>query len=127
VAETRPEPVFPVGFDEDALSEDMEWLPASAENALREFRKELRRLGGIPKSRLKVCHDESQDGTMLGGCVKTYVPWPGGRFGAVFVAVTHPSRPMALRAFAFGVRHHPRESNAETVYEIAHKRLRASR
>jgi len=126
VAEVRPEPVFPVGFDEDALTEDLERLPASAENALREFRKELRRLGGIPRSRLKACHDESQDGTMLGGCVKTYVPWPDGRFGAVFVAVTHPNRPMALRAFAFGVRHHPRESNAETVYEIAHKRLRAS-
>jgi hypothetical protein len=61
---------------------------------------------------------------MLGGCVKTYVPWPDGRFGAVFVAVTHPNRPMALRAFAFGVRHHPRESNAKTVYEVAHARLR---
>jgi len=55
--------------------------------------------------------------------VKTYVPWPDGRFGAVFVAVTHPSRPVALRAIAFGIRHHPRESNAATVYEIAHKRL----
>jgi len=123
VAEARPEPVFPVGFDEDALAEDLERLPASAENALREFRKELRRQGGIPKSRLKACHDESQDGTMLGGCVKTYVPWPDGRFGAVLVAVTHPNRPMALRAFAFGVRHHPRESNAETVYQVAHRRL----
>jgi hypothetical protein len=37
--------------------------------------------------------------------------------------VKHPNRPMALRAFAFGVRHHPRESNAETVYEVAHRRL----
>jgi hypothetical protein len=124
VVEPRSEPVFPVGFDEDALTEDLERLPASAESALREFRKELRREGGIPRSRLKACHDEGQDGTTLGGCVKTYVPWPAGRFGAVFVAVTHPNRPMALRAFAFGVRHHPRESNAETVYEIAHKRLR---
>jgi hypothetical protein len=123
VAEVRPEPVFPVGFDEDALTEDLERLPASAENALREFRKELRREGGIAKSRLKACHDEGQDGTMLGGCVKTYVPWPDGRFGAVFVAVTHPNRPMALRAFAFGIRHHPPESNAETVYEVAHRRL----
>jgi hypothetical protein len=125
VAEARPEPVFPVGFDEDALMEDLERLPASAESALRELRKELRREGGILKSRLKACHDEGQDGTMLGGCVKTYVPWPDGRFGAVFVAVAHPNRPMALRAFAFGVRHYPRESNAETVYEIAHRRLRA--
>jgi hypothetical protein len=119
----RPEPVFPVGFDEDALAEDLERLPASAEIALREFHKELWREGGLPLSRLKACRDEAHDGTMLGGCVKTYVPWPDGRFGAVFVAVKHPNRPMALRAFAFGVRHHPRESNAETVYEFAHRRL----
>jgi hypothetical protein len=123
VAEARPEPVFPVGFDEDALTEDLERLPASAEVALREFRKELGRQGGIPESRLKACQDESQDGTMLGGCVKTYIPWPDGRFGAVFVAVSHPKRPLALRAFAFGVRHHPREANAETVYEVAHQRF----
>jgi hypothetical protein len=105
------------------LTEDLERLPASAETAFREFRKELRREGGIPRSRLKACHDEAQDGTMLGGCVKTYVPWPDGRFGVVFVAVSHPNRPMALRAFVFGVRHHPRELNAETVYEVAHRRL----
>jgi hypothetical protein len=102
MAKARSEPVFPVGFDEDALAEDLDRLPASAENALREFRKGLRRDGGISPSRLKACHDGGQDGTMLGGCVKTYVPWPDGRFGAVFVAVTHPNRPMALRAFAFG-------------------------
>jgi hypothetical protein len=29
-----------------------------------------------------------------------------------------------LRYVAFGVRHHPPESNAETVYGIAHRRLR---
>jgi hypothetical protein len=126
MAQSRPEPVFPVGFDEDALAEDLVRLPASAAGALEAFRKELRRQGGLPKSRLKACHDEGQDGTMLGGCVKTYVPWPDGRFGAVFVAVTHPNRPMALRAFAFGVRHHPRGSNAETVYEVAHRRLNDS-
>src|SRR5680860_448910 len=77
-----------------------------------------------PQSRSKACHDEGQDQTMLGGCVKTYIPWPDGRFGAVFVAVKHPQRPLALRAFAFGVRHHPPESNAETVYEVADRRLR---
>jgi hypothetical protein len=123
VTQTRPESVFPVGFDEDALSEDLERLSEGAVEALEAFRKELRREGGIPQSRLKACRDEGQDGTMLGGCVKTYVPWPDGRFGAVFVAVRHPNRPMGLRAFAFGVRHHPRESNAETVYEVAHRRL----
>jgi hypothetical protein len=123
VGEERLEPVFPVGFDEDALADDLKRLPANAEVALRGLHAGLRREGGIPLSRLKACQVEGRDATRLGGCVKTYVPWPNGRFGAVFVAVTHPDRPMALRVIAFGVRHHPRESNAETVYEVAHKRL----
>ena len=126
MAGDRPEPMFPVGFDDDALAEDLGRLPASAEIALRAFRKELRRDGGLPLSRLMACQAEGRDGTRLDGCVKTYIPWPDGRFGAVFVPAKHPSRPLALRAFAFGVRHHPRGSNAETVYEIAHLRLRRS-
>jgi hypothetical protein len=48
VVEPPSEPVFPVGFDDDALTEDLERLPASAETAFRKFRKELRREGGIP-------------------------------------------------------------------------------
>ncbi len=112
MAEARPEPVFPVGFDEDALNEDLERLSVSAEVALHEFRKELGRQGGIRRSRLRACQTEGRDGTRLAGCVKTYIPWPDGRFGAVFAPVTHPKRPMALRVFAFGVRHHPQGSNA---------------
>jgi hypothetical protein len=126
VSEARPEPVFPVGFDDDALTEDLDRLPASAEIALRSFRKEVRRGGGVPQLRLMACQAEGRDGTRLGGCVKTYIPWPDGRFGVVFVAVTHPNRPMALRAIAFGVRHHPRGSNAQTVYEVADRRLSGS-
>jgi hypothetical protein len=71
------------------------------------------------------CEDEGREGTRLGGCVKTYVPWPDGRFGAVCIAVEHPERPLGLRVIAFGVRHHPRGSHAPTVYEIAHRRLSA--
>jgi hypothetical protein len=123
VVEPQSEPVFPVGFDDDALEEDLAHLPASAEETLRLFHKEIRRLGGIPKSRLMTCQAEGRDGTRLGGCVKTYIPWPDGRFGAVFIAVTHPDRPLALRAVAYGVRHHPRGSTARTVYEIADHRL----
>jgi hypothetical protein len=123
VAGGRPDPIFPVGFDSDALAEDLDRLPASAEIALRAFRKELRRAGGIPQSRLMACQAEGRDGTRLGGCVKTYIPWPDGRFGAIFVPARHPTHALRLRAFAFGVRHHPRESNAETVYKIAHRRL----
>jgi len=75
VSEARSEPVFPVGFDGDALEEDLAHLPASAEEALHAFHKETRRLGGIPKSRLMACQGEGRDGTRLGGCVKTYIPW----------------------------------------------------
>ncbi len=117
------ESVFPVGFDEDALTEDLARLPNSATRALEGLRAEIRRLGGLPKSQLKSCQAEGRDGTRLGGCVKTYVPWPDGRFGLVLVAVSHPERPLALRAIAFGVRHHPRDSNAPSVYEVAHRRL----
>ncbi|HWC49682.1 MAG TPA: hypothetical protein VG448_12440 [Solirubrobacterales bacterium] len=123
MVEAESEPVFPVGFDDDALEEDLAHLPASAEEELRLFHKEVRRLGGIPKSRLVACQAEGRDGTRLGGCVKTYIPWPGGRFGAVFVAVAHPNRPVALRAIAFGIRHHARDSTARTVYQVAHRRL----
>jgi hypothetical protein len=123
VGELYSEPIFPIGFDDDALEEDLSHLTASAEAALRSFQKEVRRLGGIPKSRLMACQAEGRDGTRLGGCVKTYILWPDGRFGAVFVAVTHPNRPMGLRAVAFGIRHQPRRSNAPTVYEVADRRL----
>jgi len=123
VIEPRSEPVFPVGFDDDALEADLTYLPASAEETLRLFHKEVRRLEGIPKSRLMACQAEGRDGTRLGGCVKTYIPWPNGRFGAVFLAVTHPNRPLALRVIAFGIRHHPPGSMAQTVYEVADRRL----
>ena len=28
--------------------------------------------------------------------MKTYVPWPAGRFGAVILPVSHPERPLGL-------------------------------
>jgi len=62
--------------------------------------------------------------TNLGGCLKTYVPWSTGRFGLVFVPVAHPTRPLALRAFAFGVRH-PTGSRP-SVYRVAHGRRNAA-
>lgn len=52
------------------------------------FYKEVRRLGGIPKSRLMACRAEGRDGTRLGGCVKTYIPLGGCR-GRVDLGVVH--------------------------------------
>jgi hypothetical protein len=62
VTQSSTEPVFPVGFDDDALAVDLAHLPASADLALRLFRKAIRRQGRIPRAR---------DGSRLGGCVKT--------------------------------------------------------
>ena len=39
MAQPDPEPVFPVGFDEDAVNEDLKRLPESATTALASFRE----------------------------------------------------------------------------------------
>lgn len=122
---TAEGPIFPVGFDELALAEDLSRLGEGGVRALVGFRREIERQGGLPRKRLMECQADGLDGTRLKGCFKTYAPWPTGRFGAVLIPVSHPSRPVGLRAVAFGVRHHPREANALTVYDIAHRRLNA--
>jgi hypothetical protein len=119
---TGEDPLFPVGFDEETVAEDLARLSEGAGQALVAFRSEVEKLGGLRQSRLKACEDDAQDGTNLEGYVKTYVPWPDGRFGAVLVAVSHPDRPLGLRVIAYGVRHHPQESNAKTVYQWADER-----
>ncbi len=116
-------PVFPVAFDELAMVEDLARLGQGGAEALAAFGREIDRLGGLPRERLLACEAEGRDGTRLGGCVKTYVPWPAGRFGVVMVAVSHPERPVALRVIAFGVRHQPSEAHALSVYQIADRRL----
>ena len=102
------EPLFPLDFDEEALVEDLARTSDGGAEALDWLRIETERLGGLPHSRLKACEAEGTDGTNLDGCVKTYVPWPDGRFGCVMVAVSHPERPLGLRVIAFGVRHQRR-------------------
>jgi hypothetical protein len=93
-------PVFPVAFDELAIAEDLARLGDAGAAALAELAREVERLGGLPRERLMACEPEGRDGTRLGGCVKTYVTWPAGRFGAVMVAVSHPGRPVGLRVAA---------------------------
>jgi hypothetical protein len=116
-------PVFPVAFDGLAMAEDLARLGEGGAEAFAGFAREVENLGGLPRERLMACEPEGRDRTQLGGCVKTYVPWPAGRFGAVLVAVSHPERRVGLRVIAFGVRHQPHDAHALTVYEIAHRRL----
>jgi hypothetical protein len=123
VADTPAGPLIPVSFDEHAIAEDLSHHPPVARNALDLLRREVDRDGGLPVARLKRCEEEGRDGTRLAGCVKTYVPWPTGRYGLVLLPVAHPTRPLALRAFAYGVRHPAAQK--PSVYKIADERRRA--
>lgn len=115
--------IFPVVFDEAAIADDLAHHPPVARHALELLRRELDRDGGLAASRLKRCEAEGRDGTRLANCLKTYVPWPTGRFGLVMLPVAHATRPLALRAFAFGVRHPT--ATKPSVYKIADKRRNA--
>jgi hypothetical protein len=89
---------------------------------LRSIRADIDRDGGIPASHLKQCDAEARDGTRFDGCLKTYVPWPDGRYGIVFQIVGHATRPWRLRAIAYGIRHKPGRGKL-TVYQVADRRL----
>ena len=118
-------PRFPAGFDRDLFDEDLARSTppgvTAAESARRDYERD-----GIPVSLLRRVDEHGRDGTFLPDCVKVYVPYPEGRFGMVFHAVAHQTGPR-LRYLAFGVRHHPKGSNAPTVYEYAHRRLQDGR
>lgn len=88
---------------------------------LREARSQFEG-NGVEIKALRRCDSEGRDGTELPACFKVYLPAPNGKFGMVLRFI-RDSDGLALRYIAFGVRHHPRDSNALTVYEIAHRRL----
>lgn len=92
---------------------------------LREARGQFEQ-DGVELRTLRRCDPEGRDGTKLPACFKVYLPAPNGKFGMVFRFI-RDGEGLALRYLAFGVRHHPRDSNAQTVYEIAHRRLHGQR
>ncbi|HEY3830583.1 MAG TPA: hypothetical protein VGL57_15440 [Solirubrobacteraceae bacterium] len=120
MADIQAKPLVPVQFAEPAITVDLAHHPPDARSALELLRREIERDGGLSLSRLKGCEAEGRDGTRLAGCIKTYVPWPTGRFGLVLLPVAHPTRPFALRAFAYGVRHPA--AHKPSVYQIADRR-----
>ena len=113
--------VFRVHFDEPSFAEDLAAMPAAAAEVARRARERYA-TKGVPVAELRRCEDEGRDGTRLAGCVKAYLPAPAGRFGMVlrFAVIDDQLR---LAYLAFGVRHHPRGSHAQTVYQLAHRRL----
>lgn len=108
-------------FDDAAFAEDLDRSSeagrAAAESARAEYEP-----AGVPVDHLLACEEEGPEGTALANCVKVRLPHPGGRFGMVFRVERRQGR-LALVYAAFGARHQPRESNAPTLYEIAHRRL----
>lgn len=77
---------------------------------------------GVPTEHLLACEEEGPEGTALANCLKVRLPHPDGKFGMVF-RIERREGKLVLVYAAFGVRHHPRESNASSVYDVAHRRL----
>lgn len=112
---------FPARFDAEAFREDASRATPAARAAAEGARQDFE-ASGTPRSILRPCDAEGRDGTELPQCLKVYLPPPARPFGMVFKFVMADGGPQ-LDFLAFGVRHHPRGSNAPTVYEIAHRRL----
>jgi len=110
-------------FSEGEFGEDTMRSGRAGAKALREARGQFEQ-DGVEIKVLRRCDPEGRDGTKLPACFKVYLPPPNGKFGMVFRFVRDADG-LALRYLAFGVRHHPRDSNAPTVYEIADRRLHA--
>jgi hypothetical protein len=108
-------------FDAAAFAEDLAAASARGRDVAAAARRDFER-EGAPVGRLRPCLAEAADGTRLPNCVKTYLPWPDGRFGMVF-AVERRSGQLVLAFLGFGVRHQPAGAHAASVYERAHRRL----
>jgi hypothetical protein len=117
--------VLSASFDEDAWAEDLARTTDAGRTAAIAARRRYER-SGVPLSELRPCERDARDGTDLPGCTKVYLPEPDGRFGLVFRFYLI-SGTLGLAHLAFGVRHHPPESHAPTVYQLAHDRLHRRR
>jgi hypothetical protein len=111
----------PALFDDAAFAEDLGRASDAGEEVALAARKEFE-TEGVPVANLLACEEEGPEGTALQHCLKLRLPPPDGKFGMVFCIELRDGKSVLAFA-AFGVRHHPRESNAPTVYEIAHQRL----
>jgi hypothetical protein len=111
----------PALFDDAAFAEDLRRSSDAGREVALAARREFE-AQGVPTKVLLACDEEGPDGTALRHCVKMRLPPPDGKFGMVFRIEVRSGKPVLVFA-SFGVRHQPVESNASTVYEIAHRRL----
>jgi hypothetical protein len=114
------EPRFPAHFDPEPWAEDIARCTPAGRREAQTTRDDYE-ANGIPRSHLRPCEGEGRDGTMLANCHKVRVPHPDGKWGMVFTAIIVNGRP-TMEFLAFGARHHPRDSNAMTVYQTAGRR-----
>jgi hypothetical protein len=115
------DPRFPARFDAQAWGEDLTRSTPAGVAAAHAARAEYER-HGVPLSQLRPCETEARDGTSLDQCLKVYLPPLTGHFGMVF-SLDVQGDGLILLFLAFGVRHHPTDSNAATVYQVADRRL----
>ncbi len=108
-------------FNEGAFAEDTMRSGRAGAETLRNARNQFER-DGVEIKTLRRCDPEGRDGTRLPACFKVYLPVPNGKFGMVLRFV-RDGEGLALRYLAFGVRHQPRDSNTQSVYQIPHRRL----
>jgi hypothetical protein len=108
-------------FDDAAFTEDLNRASEAGQTTALAARNDYEQ-NGVPLADLRACAGEGSDGTLLANCVKVYLPRPAGIFGMVF-RIERREEKLLLAYAAFGVRHHPQEANASSVYEIAHRRL----
>lgn len=108
-------------FDDAAFVEDLNRASEAGRVVALAARKDYEQ-GGVPIEQLLACEEEGPEGTALENCVKIRLPHPDGKFGMVF-RIERRADKLLLAYVAFGVRHHPREANAPSVYEVAHQRL----
>jgi hypothetical protein len=120
MASAGTDPRFDVRILDGVLQEDLAHCTPAARSAIEPVVTTMREKG-IPVEWLLRCQVEGRDGTRLGGCVKFYIPPPGGQWGAVLVADEDADKP-ALVLLAVGERH-PGRPWKPSVYEIAHRRL----
>ena|SRR4249919_2415318 len=111
----------PVLFDDAAFADDIRRASDAGEEVALAARRDFE-VEGVPVGPLLACDEEGPDGTALRHCLKLRLPLPDGKFGMVFRIELKAGRPTLVFA-AFGVRHHPPEAKAPTVYGIAHERL----
>jgi hypothetical protein len=117
----------PVALDELAWQEDLRIASRSARRIASETRARLEREGQSIDA-LFACDADARDGTSLPGCVKVYLPPPGGPLGLVYRLARNKQGRLYLDHLAFGIRHQPdRKATTPTVYEIAHRRLHGQR